>query len=86
MKVKIYIAAIAEIASGDLYNYIITGSSEEELIEKVNNFFEEEECEEHPVEDSHFSSVSEFDGLWTTDIYNDREYHVIACTREVEAR
>lgn len=84
MKVKIYIAAIAETAGGDLYNCIITSSSEEELIEKVNDFFEEEECEGHPVEDSHFSSVSEFDGLWTTDIYNDREYHVVACIREIE--
>lgn len=76
---SIFIASIAERDSnGDLYSCLLHGKTESELVEKVNNFFEEEKEEGHEVPDAVFSSVSEIDSMSLTDVYEDREYALSA--------
>lgn len=77
MSKTIYVAAIAETCSGELCNCIVWADNEKALVEKVNDFFDEEENEGHPVKDSDFSSISEIHGLNTSDIYGDREYDIV---------
>ena len=84
MKKTIYVAAIAETCSGELCNCIVWADNEKALVEKVNDFFDEEENEGHPVADSDFTSLREINGLNVMDIYCDREYDIVTTEIPVE--
>lgn len=73
---KLYIAAIAEShEDGSLYSSILTGKSEEELVHKINAYFDEEKAEGHTVSGFPISSLSEANDMFA-DTYDDREYRI----------
>lgn len=79
----LYIAAIAEShEDGSLYSSILTGKSEEELVRKVNAYFDEEKAEGHSVSGFPISSLSEANDTFA-DTYDDREYRITTTIEEI---
>ena len=73
---------------GDIYNPILQSDSMDGILKQVNDYFEQEENEEHPVLNEHgdlirFTDIEDIDGATLSDKYGDREYQLSLISLEI---